>query len=272
MCKGCWVTANGERALSLGVTLHCVGICLQDVDPSFPIWASETLEITGMCRHARLAWPSFLLERKSSLVSPKHIHRAVTKQRHVTAGWHALENTIRMGGHCAVISRDHILYRTVTPVLCTRLYRRDWSRMLAYFQKKKTGFCLGTDSQSRERERERASKQGVLLWGLGFGGRVGPVLLASHLHADDTLYHYMEGRCSYWYVNKVSCVLWLCDQVNQASVVDLYLSRSRTLKFTQMRSIICILTHSYPLHFVTAIGLFFLRSRWDSWKNEIKYI
>lgn len=161
-----------------------------------------------------------------------HIHRAVTKQRHVTAGWHALENTIRMGGHCAVISRDHILYRIVTLVLCTRLYRRDWSRMLAYFQKKKTGFCLGTDSQRRE----RASEQGVLLWGLGFGGRVGPVLFAFHLHADDTLYHYMEGRCSYWYVNTVLCVLWLCDQVNQASVVGLYLDRRKKLKFTQMRS------------------------------------
>lgn len=28
-------------------------------------------------------------------------------------------------------------------------------------------------------------------------GGENPVLLAFYLHADDTLYHYMEGRCSY---------------------------------------------------------------------------
>lgn len=64
--------------------------------------------------------------------------------------------------------------------------------MLAHFQTKKTGFCLGADAWRREQEgaegvvvrnRNRSEKT------LGF--------LAFHLHADDPLYHYMEGRCSY---------------------------------------------------------------------------
>lgn len=59
-------------------------------------------------------------------------------------------------------------------------------------------------------------------WGWGGG-----VLLAFHLHADGTLYHYMEGRCSYWYVNKISCVVCLCGEVNKDGVVDLYLSENR---------------------------------------------
>lgn len=47
--------------------------------------------------------------------------------------------------------------------------------------------------RSKKRERE----QGVLLRGIGIGGEKTLSFLAFHLHADDTLYHYMEGRCSY---------------------------------------------------------------------------
>lgn len=62
--------------------------------------------------------------------------------------------------------------------------------MLAHFQKKKTGFCLGADIWGREQEgaegvveRNRSEKN--------------PELFSLHLHADDPLFHYMEGRCSY---------------------------------------------------------------------------
>lgn len=64
--------------------------------------------------------------------------------------------------------------------------------MLACVQKKKTGFCLGADGWRRERE----GAEGVAVRNRNRGGK-NPVLLAFHLHADDTLYHYMEGRCSY---------------------------------------------------------------------------
>lgn len=64
--------------------------------------------------------------------------------------------------------------------------------MLAHFQKKKTGFCLGADGWRGESEGAR----GVAARNRNRGGK-NPVLLACHLHADDTLNHYMEGRCSY---------------------------------------------------------------------------
>lgn len=40
-------------------------VCVQDVDPSFPIWASETLEMGGMCGQAGLARPRFVERIKS---------------------------------------------------------------------------------------------------------------------------------------------------------------------------------------------------------------
>lgn len=151
MCKGCWVTTIGEKWTALESCV-CVWICLQDVDPSFPIWASETLEMGGMCRHARLAWPSFLLGRKSMSVSLHSHSQSSYKPRNVTAWWHALENIIRMGGHCCSDESESYAVQNWKPwCVCVCLYRREWSRMLALFQEKKTGFCLGTDSWRRGR-------------------------------------------------------------------------------------------------------------------------
>lgn len=90
-------------------------------------------------------------------------------------------------------------------------------------------------------------EQGVLLWGIGMGEKKTLAFLVFHLHADDTRYHYIEGRCSYWHVNQVSCVLCLCDQVNLASVVALLLHGSSRVRFVS-----CSLT---ALHL---IGLWFL--------------
>lgn len=80
-------------------------------------------------------------------------------------------------------------------------FKRQLSRILAHFQKT-TGLCLGADSWRGERERAR----GVVVR----NRNVGVSFLAFHLHAEDTLFHHMKGRCSYWYVNKVSCVVLMC--------------------------------------------------------------
>lgn len=90
-------------------------------------------------------------------------------------------------------------------------------------------------------------EQGVLLWGIGMGEKKTLAFLVFHLHADDTRYHYIEGRCSYWHVNQVSCVLCLCDQVNLASVVALLLHGSRKNKFT-WEAVVCVLSLVVWLH------------------------
>ena len=101
---------------------------------------------------------------------------------------------------CSVLFNE-LLYACTTSELpqfsvCVCVLEWGRSRMLAHFQQRKTGFHLSADHSWGARERER--KRGKLLWGIGRGEKR---FLDPHLNADDTLWHYTEGRCGYWHVN-----------------------------------------------------------------------
>lgn len=62
--------------------------------------------------------------------------------------------------------------------------------MLAHFQRRRQdSVSVQTVGGEGGRERERAGGVSVR--------NGGGCPFSFHLHADDTLYHYMEGRCSY---------------------------------------------------------------------------
>lgn len=127
-------------------------ICQQDVDRSFPKWASETLEIWGMYRHSRLAWPSFLFtkEIKPLSLSFTFMERVQTKKFNwcFTCPWKQDQNKWAL---CFDESGSHTIQNVNSgSYIC---FKRQLSRILAHFQKT-TGLCLGADSWRGERERE----------------------------------------------------------------------------------------------------------------------
>lgn len=130
-----------------------VWVCLQDVDPCFPI---RGLWNSGDLRNAQTFKVSLaqfsVWWRNKACVSHSYSRSEYITQKYncwVTCPWKHDQNRWDVCSDetwsCNV--------QTVNCGLClcvgVCLYESEWGRMLAPFQKKKTGFCLGADAQRR---------------------------------------------------------------------------------------------------------------------------
>lgn len=184
----------------------------KDVDPCSPIWASETVEIWGMCRHSRLACPSFLFGEEIKPVALIHIHVSRKHRKtfycRMSCSWKFDDKIARRA-----FWWDLIRYCADCKPWFVLVFMWEWPRQdVGPFPEENRILPWCRRLEKREWR--------VWLWGIGIEGGWP---FSFHLHADGCPNHYIEGRCSYWHVNEASCVLCRCDHVNWASVLAVVL-------------------------------------------------